>query len=170
MRNASILAFLLTILIVALPPGVNAQDVDLKIGPRATLELGDLENIADFAIGADVRGEIADFPVDLHGAFSFYFADDPWTVFSVDLNAVFPFELEDRNIKPYAGGGLGFTRLSIDSNQTGIFGGSSSTEVGLNLVGGVEFELDNITPFAQAQFTTGTPDRFGLTGGILFNI
>lgn len=170
MRSISLVTGLLMAALFFTPALSAAQDLDFKLGPRATLELGDLEVIADFGVGADVRADVEDLPVDLHGAFSFYFADDPWTVFAIDLNAVFPFEVEDQNLTPYAGGGLGFTRLSFDGADTGFFGGGSSTEVGLNLVGGVEFELDSITPFAQAQFTTGSPDRFGLTGGLLFDI
>lgn len=59
----------------------------------------------------------------------------------------------------HAGTGIGTTSSEA--------GGVSDTDLGLNLVGGVEFEVGSIQPFVQSQFTIGDLDRFGITGGLL---
>ena len=158
-----------------LMPAQEAQaQTAFQLGPRLTLDVGDISDAfgGDFAIGADVRVDPASFPVKGSGAFDFYFADDDVTVFTVDLNVVYPFGIENEVFTPYAGGGIGITRVSIDIDTGfGTFSGDD-TDIGLNLVGGAEFNLEsNVTPFAQAQFTVGGDvDRFGITGGVLFSL
>jgi hypothetical protein len=54
--------------------------------------------------------------------------------------------------------------LSFDNGG----GNFSSSDTGINLVGGADFEVGTLQPFVQAQFTLGDLDRFGITGGLLF--
>lgn len=115
---------------------------------------------------------MADFPVKGSASFDFYFADENVTIFTVDVNALYPIEVDgSEGFAPYVGGGLGYTSFSFDTqNQFGSFS-SSSSEIGLNLVGGAEFPVSgSFTPFAEAQFTVGDLSRFGITGGLLFNL
>jgi opacity protein-like surface antigen len=164
-----------------------------KIGPRATIALGDLSDAgADFAIGADVRYDLSanvDAPIQLAGSFDFYFAEDieapdpqggtqelSQTIFAVDLNGHYMIPTEG-TFSPYAGVGLGIVRSSQDEVEvdtpfgTQTFGGGSNTDVGLNLVGGAEFETGSVRPFAQAQVSLGGDfTRFGITGGVLFSL
>ena len=163
----SLFAFLFALSLAIAPPVSNAQDLDFKLGPRVSLDVDDID---EFGVGADVRAAIGDTPVQIHGAFDWYFADDPLTIFTVDANGVYMFDLEDQNITPYAGGGLGITRFDLDTTNGGFGVSASTTEIGLNLVGGAELDLDGTLPFAQLQFTTGTPGRLALSAGILFDI
>lgn len=137
------------------------------MGPRATIDVGDIE---EFTIGGDVRYDLSqvDAPIQLSGALDFYFAEEDVTIFTVDLNGHYVFPTEG-TISPYAGAGLGITSVSVDvDTPSGSFGADDS-DVGLNLVGGIEFQAGSVRPFAQGQFTVGGDfDRFGLTGGVLF--
>lgn len=173
MKTLSSIAALAFVLAVALPLPSSAQtssESAFKLGPRITLSLGDISDVygGDVAIGADVRYQFAEFPVQGAAAFDFYFADEDITVFTIDVNAVYPLEVGE-TLAPYVGAGLGYTNISVDvDTQFGSFSGDTS-DTGLNLVGGTEFVTGgSLTPFVQAQFTVGDLDRFGLTGGILF--
>ena len=134
-------------------------DVNVRIGPRVT---GDVGDIGETAIGATARLEVDEFPIQASGAFDLYLSEGNGTIFTTDLNAQVPVELEDRWFLPYVGAGLGLTRVSGDGG---------TTDLGVNLLGGAEVNLRFFRPFAQAQVTLGDDfDRVGLTGGVLFNI
>lgn len=168
-------------LVAASPLSSQAQ---FKVGPRATIALSDLSDAgADFAIGADARydlSESVDAPIQLSGAFDFYFADDQQvpganqsvgqTIFTVDLNGHYMFPVEG-TVSPYAGAGIGITSSSTDEVEVNnvTVGGGSTTDTGLNIVGGAEFEAGSLRPFVEGQITVGGDiDRFGITGGLLF--
>jgi opacity protein-like surface antigen len=103
-------------------------------------------------------------------SFDFYITDaDNTTYFAVDLNALYEFSAGDMALVPYAGGGIGITRISFDS-QTQIGGFSASTtEIGLNLIGGARFPLGSVEPFAQLNAAVGA-ERVGITAGLLFGL
>ncbi|MFQ5706230.1 MAG: hypothetical protein ACE5HO_02210 [bacterium] len=62
-------------------------------------------------------------------------------------------------VKPFAGGGLAILATSGDS------------DVGLDLLGGVDFPVAlNITAFTKLKFTISDNNIFRLTGGITFNL
>ena len=184
MKRFAVLTAVSLFLAVAFPLTAQAQmesESGFKIGPRATVALSDLSDAgADFAIGGDVRYDLsegADAPIQLSGAFDFYFADDAefgeeevsQTIFTVDLNAHYMIPTE-ATFSPYAGAGIGITTVSQDEIDTS-FGtvGGSETDTGLNLVAGAEFDTGGLRPFLQGQLTVGGDiDRFGITGGVLF--
>jgi len=150
--------------------------VSVDLGPRIGLPLGDLSDAdASLFIGADARITTPSLPVVLNPSFDFYFIDAPEgadvSAFAVDLNALYEFGVENVAFTPYAGGGLAITRF--DSEVDTAFGsfGSSTTEVGLNLIGGARFLLDPVQPFAQLNINIGGDiQRLGITGGVLFNL
>jgi hypothetical protein len=150
---------LLTLVLVAYAPNARAQ---IKLGPRLTIDAGDIEALA---IGAELRAPFGNVPVQFNGSFDFYL-DDDIDVFAIDGNVVYLFDVRNTTFTPYAGGGLGIANVSLDNGN-----GDGETEVGLNLVGGAEFKASRFTPFVQFQATVGSDlDRFGITGGLLFNI
>lgn len=160
------LALLVTLLAV---PQAEAQAI-VKLGPRLTIDLGDIADAtgSDWALGADARVRSEDFPVQANGNIDYYPIDEDLTIQTFDVNVVFLFIAEEQSITPYAGLGLGVTRVSSDLD-IGEDGFGDDTELGTNFVGGVEFELGLLTPFLEAQFTNGDDiDRFGLSGGLLF--
>ena len=164
MKRFTVLTVFAFLLAAAIPLSSHAQ---FKVGPRATIDVSDID---EFAIGGDVRYDLSqvEAPVQLSGAFDFYFPEGDVTIFTVDLNGHYVFPTEG-TISPYAGAGLGITSVSVDvDTPVGSFGADDS-DVGLNLVGGVEFQAGSVRPFAQGQLTVGGDfDRFGITGGILF--
>lgn len=147
------------------PPLAQAQEVDIEVGPRIGYDLGDVEELF---IGAEGRFHIEDFPVTLSPAFDYYFTESGFSLVAFHANALYPFELEENDILPYAGAGLGLMRTSVDLDELGSF---SDTEIGLNLVGGAQMDMDDFTPYAQANINVGgDATLFGLTVGVLFGL
>lgn len=168
---------------IAMPAEAQTQaeeesQVTVKVGPRIGVPIGDVSDIGgDLFLGADARIDVGSLPdpVVLSPSLDFYLTDDfdglSLTIFAVDLNAFYEFAIEDQTFVPYAGGGLAFTRISVDVD-TGRFvnvSDPSTTEVGLNLVGGARYPLDFVEPFAQINVTAGA-ERIGITGGVLFDL
>lgn len=180
MKRLSFAALFVALFFLAMP----AQDAQaqVKLGPRLVLAVGDISDLGgDFGIGADVRFTAGDLPVEFNGAFDYYFADDRTfptgvgtadvglNIFTIDFNALYKFGIDNEAFTPYAGGGLGITRLSYDDIDNVTVDGT--TEVNLNIIGGAEFPLDAVTPFVQGQIGIGGDiDRFNIAGGVLFNL
>ena len=139
----------------------------IELGPRLGFDIaGDVE---EFFLGVDSRFKFATFPVDLNGALDYYFADN-FDFWQLSANALYEFGVDNEAFTPYAGAGLSITRVSVDI-QGELFGfDASSTDFGVNLVGGAYFGAARLKPFAQAQITFGDVDLFTLAGGILFQV
>jgi hypothetical protein len=142
----------------------------IKVGPRLGLPVGNLSDGSSLFFGAEGRIGFSGLPVVANPSFDFYITDaDNTTYFAVDLNALYEFSAGDMALVPYAGGGIGITRISFDS-QTQIGGFSASTtEIGLNLIGGARFPLGSVEPFAQLNAAVGA-ERVGITAGLLFGL
>lgn len=164
-RLIALAAFVFTFLLAS-PLTTHAQmesQSGFEIGPRVTIDVGDIEEVA---IGAGVRYDLSenvDAPLQLNGAFDYYFAGDQGgsdvTIYTIDLNGHYMLPTE-ATFSPYVGGGLGITNSEV--------GNFSNTDTGLNLVGGIEFDTGSLQPFVQGQITLGDIDRIGITGGLLF--
>jgi hypothetical protein len=90
------------------------------------------------------------------------------SVFTIDLNALYEFGVDNEVFTPYAGGGIGITRVSIDENLPFR---EDETDVGLNVVGGARFPLESVEPFVQLNALVGGDyDRLGITGGLLISL
>ncbi|WP_457654427.1 outer membrane protein [Rhodocaloribacter sp.] len=164
-RSTARLVLLLAVMTTGASPA-RAQ-LRLDVAPRLGFDLvGDVE---EFFLGLDARVGLDALPVILNPAFDYYFTESPLNVSQFSINALYP--LRYPGLRPYVGGGIGITRLSIDRDGRG-FGGfdKSDTDVGLNLIGGVVFRTGNLRPFAQAQITFGDVDLFTVAGGLLFRL
>ncbi len=178
MKRFSLLLASFILAIGLMAPTTAQGQASFKIGPRLGIPLGDLSDVSSVFIGGDVRVTTEALPVVPNASFDYYLTDvDGYSVFAVDLNALYEFPIENEAFAPYAGGGLAITSFSFDNPSVSFggqtFGGgtTSSTEVGLNLVGGARFPLGSIEPFAQLNATLGgDAQRLGLTGGLLFSI
>jgi len=159
-----------------LAPGAASAQTTVKLGPRLGIPVGDIEDAGgNLFLGADARFNTDALPVVLNPSIDFYLMDDvPGTsvdqsVFTIDLNALYEFGVDNEAFTPYAGGGIGITRRSIDDSS--VPGDFDDTDVGLNVVGGVRFPLESVEPFAQVNAVVGGDwDRLGITGGILFRL
>ena len=152
-----------------LVPAQDAQaQTSIQVGPRIGIDVGDASDLGgDFFIGADGRIASESLPVIINPAFDYYFVDaDGVSLFTLDANALYQFGVDNQAFTPYAGGGLGYVRTSVDAGPFGDVGGS---DIGLNLVGGAEFETGNLKPFVQAKVTLGDFTLFNIMGGVLFS-
>ena len=137
----------------------------IDIGPRLGFDIaGDVE---EFFIGFDSRFAFPSLPVSLNGSFDYYF-DDVFDFWQLSANALYEFGVDNQTFTPYAGAGLGISRVSAGD---GLFDAEASeTDLGLNVVGGAIFGVGSLKPFAQAQITFGDFDLFTIAGGILFTV
>lgn len=153
---------------------------DFKLGGGLVFGSGVGFGSLDNDLGVRVDGYYAFTPVIRAGGdFTFYFpkseGDVDATVWELNFNGQYIF-LDDDGLIVYALGGLNITGLSIDTPSVNIggqtFGGSSSdTEVGLNLGGGVEYNLDFADLFAELKLggLGGNADQFVLGAGLRFS-
>lgn len=160
----------LTAVVVALMLSVGAakaQGITVELGPKVGFDVaGDIEELF---VGADARFRTS-LPVVLNAAFDYYFTESELTVWQLGLNALYEFGIDNEVFTPYAGAGLGITRFSVDiDTPIGDFN-SSSTEAGINLIGGARMEMGTVGLFGQAQLTFGDPDIIGLAAGVLFSL
>jgi hypothetical protein len=131
-------------------PQVTLWDFDeLGIGGRVDLGLGDMFGIEEGAFQ------------DLFGSVSGNYLLDTGdvTVLVFDLNVAVPFNVEAA-VTPYAGAGINLVRSS--------FSGFSDTSSGLNLLGGLFFDLGAIPAFAQLAYWTTGAGGLTLSAGVLF--
>lgn len=163
MRLLTLTLSLVLASLLLITPQAEAQiNLDFKVGPRVTADIAD---ISGTAIGANLRVLSGDVPIQASGAFDVYVSERDATVFTVDLNVQYLIDLDEQWFSPYFGAGGGLTRVS------GREGLGSTTDLGLNLVGGAEVDTRLITPFVQAQLTLGsTFDRVGFTAGLLIDL
>lgn len=173
MRKLTTLSLLLAFVFLLAPQQATAQ-TEIEIGPHLGLDIGDMEELF---IGAEGRISSPDLPVIINPSFDYYFVSSgiegvDFSFFTIDFNALYEFGVENESFTPYAGGGLGILRSSTSVDGGDGFGLSgSSTEVGINLVGGAVFETESLKPFVQAKINVGSDATlFGLMGGLLFSL
>lgn len=151
MNTSRIWSALITTALLAAPVAVSGQ---VTVGPVLAYE-----NDADFGIGAslgtalDELGEgfglLADFLI---------FFPEAGDYFELNGNVTYDVPLEDSSVVPFLLGGLNVARFSGDL-------GGSNTNLGLNLGGGVDFDLGNFRPTAgvRAQLEGGDGLVFFIT-------
>jgi hypothetical protein len=133
----------------------EAQTGRMHLGPRVTYNF-DFEEVA-------IGGQLA---VPLTGMVDFYPSFD---VFFVDNGSLFGFNA-DLKFRPlpvataplYLGAGLNLTR--------GSSGGSSDTNAGVNLFGGLEARTGAVHPFGELRLVIGDGSSVQLSAGINFTI
>jgi hypothetical protein len=134
--------------------GNYGDDVDFGVGAGVGFGTG------WSASGAAIRGE---------ATFDYFFPDgfDYW-----EINA--NLFLDIRSLQGlYVGGGLNYANISSDiecsiCEQFGFdIDTGSSSEVGLNAIGGFNFNGSN-GPFVQAKIELGGGEQFVITGGFRF--
>ena len=146
-----------------------AQGVSFEVGPRIGYDLGDVE---DLFLGADARIGIPTLPVVINPTFDYYFVDVV-DFYQFSVNALYDITSGALpNMSPYVGAGLGIANTSVDEVDTplGSFGGGSSTDIGINLIGGASVQAGGFKPFAQVQVTLGDPDLITVAVGTLFSL
>ncbi len=91
--------------------------------------------------------------------------------FEINTNAHYYFDVD--NVEPYAIGGLNIAIVSSDfvNPFTGEQSSVSNTEVGLNIGGGVSFDIGSaVKPFGELRYVLGDADQLVIGGGVRFNL
>jgi hypothetical protein len=179
---------LLAVLLVAAAPQQQARaQAQVELGPRVGYEI---EQLNELSVGADLRASTAALPFQVNGTFDYYFASEEFDasdfddsderenafigaerVFRFTANALYEAGLDNQYFTPYFGPGLSVTRISYVDESVDVFGDDSTTDLGLNAVGGAEFGLGGLRPFVQAEFVLlGDAEPVQLTAGLLFNV
>ena len=107
--------------------------------------------------------------IRLETTFDYFLTDDPLSVWEINGNL-----LEDipsvANL--YVGAGINYANFSYDDNGLcGAFGAlcdASSSEIGLNILGGYKLGTGKAAPFVQARFSLGGGEQLVVTGGFRF--
>jgi len=129
-----------------------ADDTDFGLGVRALMDTSDIVEQTRFA-----------------PSFDFYFPDGPLDYWELNANAHYLFDLPDLPVGIYAGGGLNIAHASVDIPSVLGGGSVSNTDVGLNLIGGVDFRTQgSIKPFAELKIEVSGGEQFVATGGVTF--
>lgn len=155
------------LLVFILSPGVLQAQV--HVGPQASYA-----DETDLGIGARVGVELPtpNLPLEAMASFDYFFpsgtAGADMTYWEINGNLVYKIPVKNSAVSPYAGAGLNLAHASIDNIP--FVGTASSTDMGLNLLGGARFKAGNISPFGEARFTLGGGEQFVLTGGVMFQV
>jgi opacity protein-like surface antigen len=142
--------------------------------PQFGPQLNFASNSIGIGIGARVWLDMAKMiptarNIGLIGSFDYFF---PGTGFGVsasywelNANGTYSFAIPKSPITPYAGAGLNVAHSSVS-----ILGVSaSSTDIGLNLLGGAKFgNLGKVTPFGELRLELHSGSAVVITGGVLF--
>jgi hypothetical protein len=96
----------------------------------------------------------------------YYFPDDPFKAFEINGDVVYRFPVSaDSPVIPFAMAGLNIWRTSVDGIDN-----SGSTDVGINLGGGIVFPLESVRPAVGAKFEIQDVTSFVIFGGIGFPV
>ncbi|MDX2304245.1 MAG: outer membrane beta-barrel protein [Microscillaceae bacterium] len=93
------------------------------------------------------------------------------TVWSVNVDGNYVFDLPSGLVSPYVLAGLNFTTLTVKLDDNSLFDeDGSNTELGLNIGGGVDFNLKVVNPFIEFKYVLGEADQGVLAFGVKFGI
>ena len=142
-------------LVCGLAGVTQAQTNRVHLGPRISYNF-DLE---DFAIGAQLSIPIAN-RFEFYPSFDYYFVD-PGSAWGMNADLKYRFAPESLRWL-YVGAGLNFTGVSV--------GDADDTDVGLNLLGGVETLRGRVHPFGEFRATLGGGSFVQLAVGLNFTL
>lgn len=137
---------------VTFGPQVSLWDFEeVGIGAKVDVGLGESLGIED--------GTFQNLSASFDGNYMFGTGDLTMTLFN--LNAQVPFDI-DAGVTPYAGTGLNHWRVS----GTGPFASGGTS--GLNILGGLSFDLVQVPAFTQLQYSTTGFGYLTVSGGVMF--
>ncbi|NNF29327.1 MAG: outer membrane beta-barrel protein [Gemmatimonadetes bacterium] len=137
-----------------------ANDLDLGVGLRVDLPLE--------AVHERFR---------VTGSFIYFFpgessdeipgVDADLEYWEINANGRFRIANDDVSLTPYVGAGINIGRLTGSVDISGVGGASeSSTELGLNVLGGLEFGRGPSRPFVEVRYEVGGGEQLVVSGGI----
>ncbi|HSH45277.1 MAG TPA: hypothetical protein VK966_05450 [Longimicrobiales bacterium] len=138
-----------------------ADDMDLGVGARFTFPLTQVASPEEDSPLSDML---------IIGSFDWFFPNDDTadvdvSYLEINANLAYPLELEE--LDPYVGAGVNVARFSLSSDVAGV-PDTSDTEIGVNLLAGLNFFLGSFDAFTEARLELGGGEQFVLTAGLLF--
>ena len=126
------------------------EDTDLGIGPRLLVPVA-----------------AGDLQLHIAGSLDYFFPDTgpvdiDLTYVELHGNVLLDIPLADAAVAPYAGAGLNYARSSASSVST--------SEVGLNILGGMRFGSGGLSPFVEGRYSTAFDGQAVVSAGVLFKI
>jgi opacity protein-like surface antigen len=186
MKNVALVLLVVALLVAA--PVMAKSDIGLKaVGARVGYIMPEdpIESTLGFGAHADLGTLMPN--LTLHGYLDYWsksydegtYWEASYSVIGISAIAKYHFEM-DGNIKPYAGGGLGFNIGTAKAEYTGPTYGydlgdtdasESNTDLGLTLVGGAAMELSpSMDGFVELRYSTDGADYFGIYAGISYKL
>lgn len=145
--NKTLRALAFAAALVAVPAAVQAQGSTL--GPQLAYH-----DDFDFGIGAalTLSADAIDPRVDFMADFAWFFPDlTGLDYFELNGSLLYDFVLEGSTVVPFALAGLNIASISYDAGVGPGGGGNSNTELGLNLGGGIKFDVGTFRPMVGAR-------------------
>lgn len=142
---------------VCLAYGADSANAQNSVGVNVGYNL----DADELFLGGQLRLAPASLPVIINPSLETYFVDGTWL--RIDVNALYPFGVQNTTFTPYAGGGLGLNYINPEN-------GDSDTDALLNFVFGATFGFSRIQPFAEARVDISNDVGASLRGGILIGI
>jgi hypothetical protein len=128
-------------------------DTDIGVGARAIVGLGGV-----------VRG------FETFGSFDYFFPSDDIgadiTYWEVNANLVYRVNVAGQSTAPYVGAGLNIAYTKASASIMGSDVSGDETLGGLNLLGGIVFELGRLKPFLEGRFELGGGEQFVAAVGL----
>src|SRR5687768_2239938 len=129
-------------------------------------------NDFDFGVGARVELGMPNLftssgplsRTSLVGSFDYFFPDCGGDCSYWEINGNLTIPITASGVDPYVGAGLNVARFSVDVAGAD----ASNTELGLNLLGGINFGLGRVAAFGEGRVEIGGGEQFVLTFGIKF--
>lgn len=121
---------------------------------------------ADFGIGIGLEFDLPSINPNLSymGDLVFFFPDG-FDYFEFNANLTYDFPFDNASLTPFVLSGLNVGRVSGEGDSE-----FDDTEVGLNVGGGVKFDVGSISPRITGRFNLFSGESFTLTGFVPFRI
>lgn len=159
-------ATVLSILALGVLFAPRSADAQVQVGPTVAfhddfdLGIGGALNVRMPALG-DRIGLGADLIV-------FFPEGDGVDYLEFNGNLTYDFPLENQRVRPFALVGMNIARLSVD--LPGELGSAEDTEIGVNLGGGLAFDLGFVRPTVGARAEIGGGEGFVLFMSLPFEV
>jgi hypothetical protein len=151
--------FLGLALVAGLGLGTGSAEAQVTLGPTIAFH-GD----ADFGIGATVGVPLPSLapPMSLMADFIYFFPDGEVDYWELNGNLTYDFPLQETTVVPFVLAGLNIAHASVSE--------ASDTDLGLNLGGGIAFDLGRFRPSVGLRVELSGGDDFVLFGTLPFRL
>lgn len=143
------------------PEVTFADDFSLGIGGRIMTDI-------------DAFGDSEGALQELRGIGEFIYYIDPvdgcddCSAWEANVNGAIPLKLGEGSADFYVGAGLNIARVSVSVPSAFGGGSASSTDIGLNALGGLNFGLGSMAAFAEAGIRISGSEQFVIGAGLAF--